>query len=120
MCPDTHVIVPREASCIMAMRGAQAHVGWYEPYGDMAMEYFRFDAKGESEVQDALTPAPRDDEDERTYWLAAAVWRGCIKGMEEWQVVRARDGDTTFVNAWERPYFAATTDRLGINQQKTK
>ena len=105
MCPDGYVVVPREASSIMAMRGAQARVGWYEPYADCACEYFKFDDKGESRLADALAPENRYHDDERQYWLAAAIWRGCIAGMEEWQARRTKEGATDFIKSWDGPFI---------------
>jgi hypothetical protein len=103
--PDGFVIVPRKASAIMAMRGAQARVGWYEPHEDCAAEYFKFDEKGESAIQDRLAPQSRWDDDDREQWLVAKIWAGCIAGMEEWQKRREIDGDTKFIRAWEEPYL---------------
>jgi hypothetical protein len=111
LCPEGYVVVPRKASSIMALRGFQARVGWSEPYADSASEYFKFE-KGDSQLADALAPQNRYDDDDREYWLAASIWEGCIKGMEEWQHVRAKDGPTAFVTSWERPCIDTIRRRI--------
>lgn len=105
LCPDGYVVVPRKATSIMALRGAQARVGWYEPYPDYAAEYFKFDEKGESQLQDSLAPQGSHDDDEREYWLAACIWEGCIKGMEEWQRREEQEGRTSFIEGWDKPFL---------------
>jgi hypothetical protein len=126
VCPDGYMVVPRQASSIMALRGSQASVGWADPYMDRAGEYFKFDEAGECPAQDALAPKDRFDYDEREYWLVAAIWDGCIAGLDEWQR-RWEVGkcDPEFLKSWERPYLethrhliASTNGQLAQTKQE--
>jgi hypothetical protein len=99
--PDL-VVVPRSASHIMALRGTQAGPVFMEPGLDFVIDYIKLDEVGTVQgYRDRSDPA--DDVDERAWLVAAAVWRGCIEGFEEWKAYRRREGDTHMVRSWERP-----------------
>jgi hypothetical protein len=99
--PDL-ILVPRVASKIMAMRGTQETcVFEREANLDIVSDYLNL-----SEVGEVVGYADRSgvecDVDERPWLIAAAVWRGCLKGFEEWERYRAKEGETPMVLGWLR------------------
>jgi hypothetical protein len=99
--PDL-IVVPRTASHIMALRGTQAtSVFEREENIDFVSDYLDLSEVGKIPGFDDLEDSI--DVDERQWLLAAAVWRGCIQGYEEWERLRKRDGDTHFVTSWLKP-----------------
>lgn len=103
--PDL-IVVPREPSAIMLLRAS--HHG---PVFEALEDGTGIDYTSEFMTFKDLDPDPRWDpdpndylhEDPREYYLAAAIWRGCISGFEEWQRYREREGSTSMVESWDQP-----------------
>ena len=103
--PDL-VVVPRKASSIMCLRGSQ-HGPVFEKFTndepvDFVKEFFDFSSAPNSDNWD---PDPKDwlHEDRREYILISAIWDGCIKGFDEWQNLREKEGSTRMVESWDSP-----------------
>lgn len=94
--PDL-VVAPRQATLIMAMRGAQEDNVFEE--GDAVSTWVDL-----SDAPDVPGfPVARFSGDEREWLLAAAVWRGCVRGLDEWRRRQAETGDDPFIQSWLKP-----------------
>jgi hypothetical protein len=116
--PDL-VVVPRVASHIMALRGTQAtSVFEREENLDFVSDYLDLSEVGKIPGFDDLEDSI--DVDERQWLLAAAVWRGCIQGFEEWERSRRRDGDTPFITSWLKPCVLKEPEGNGVLEEASR
>ena len=99
--PDL-VVVPRQASYIMALRGSQG-TKVFEPKSDVDFVTDYLDLKDVGSVKGFRDGSQLYDVDERAWLVAAATWRGCIGGFEEWERYRKKEGETPFVLGWLKP-----------------
>lgn len=103
------IVVPRLATYIMALRGTQAtNVFESQENLDFVSDYL--DLRDVGKIPGFADREDSIDVDERQWLIAAAVWRGCIQGFEEWERLRKRDGDTPFVKGWLNPCVLEATE----------
>lgn len=99
--PDL-VVVPRVATHIMALRGSQ-ETGVFEQGQNLDFVTDYLDLSEVGKVPGFAGPEDTIDVDERAWLVVAAAWRGCIAGFEEWERLRAKEGNTPFVTGWTYP-----------------
>lgn len=115
--PDL-VVVPRVATHIMALRGSQETcVFETEKKLDFVTDYL--DLSDVGKVPGFAGPEDTIDVDERAWLVVAAAWRGCIAGFEEWERLRAKEGNTPFVTGWMHPCVLQSLNAGASPKQST-
>lgn len=96
--PDL-IVLPREPKWIMGLRGYQANRVFMDHEFDLALDYLKFEDIPQLEgVDDGTNDWLR--EDQRLYFIIAAIYRGCISGFIEWS---NRDESDPVFRWWDRP-----------------
>lgn len=96
-----YVIAPVEPSSIMAMRAYQAH-----PVFEGDDGVFDYITLEDAPFVPGFTYEGKFDEEERGYLVAAAAYRGAIRGYQEWNRRREAGDDPRFIDSWARPVKA--------------
>lgn len=115
-CPDGFRLVPVRATAMMALRGAQA-TGIFDP-NDTATDYF-----DSNEFPHELAPKHRfDDDDERPWILAAAIYNAAVEGHFETQRRLEADPNDAVALSWSKPFdraiLAASPVSLQVKDSK--
>ena len=90
------VIAPVEPSSIMAMRGYQA-----SPVFEGSDGVFDYIDLTDAPFVPGFTYERKFDE--RGYLIAAAAYRGAIRGYQEWNRRREAGDDPRFIDSWAEP-----------------
>lgn len=104
--PDGFMILPVEATAMMALRGYQA------PSVFEKNDYFG-DYIDAAELPAALAPTHKFDDDERGWLLAAAAYRGCVNGYIETLERLAKDPTDEIATSWNKPLASTFTPENG-------
>jgi hypothetical protein len=93
-----YVIAPVEPSSIMAMRGYQA-----SPVFEGSDGVFDYITLEEAPHVPGFTYERKFDDEERGHLVAAAAYRGAIRGYQEWNRRRENGEDQRFIDSWAEP-----------------
>lgn len=94
---DGFVIAPKEPTAMMALRGGQAQDVFAE--GDLLDDYLALD-----EIPQEFAPQHKLDDDERSWIVAAAAYRGAIKGLIECRQRLEKDPCDGVALSWSEPF----------------
>ena len=113
--PD-HVLLPRNPSRIMALRGLQGDRVVKDDEFDLACDYMQIYTKRMPHVNGFDEGDIWVTLDEREFLVIASIYRGCIQGYEEWERLRAKEPDHGNLPYWDAPVTTPNLEDLTYDQ----
>ena len=107
-----YIVAPVEPSSIMAMRGYQHH-----PVFDEMDGVFDYITLEDAPHVPGFTRDGKFDDEERGHLIAAAAYRGAIRGYQEWNRRRDAGENEAFIRSWADPVKDVVERCKHINQQ---